>query len=272
MLEVENGVLSVDLTMTGGDVGGSVTLPVDDDPGTVEALAPSQVTYENNGGRIVLDGYGTEAEEVGSIKAFQYRGAFTASNAGVTLSFNGAGANNVIIKDGSNRQMTLNDFSRYDYFMVQKASPNWILVGGSQHVPYTDTRADARIAVWGQVGRSASAARTDLGLGTAALLNTGNANGNVVQLGADTFVAEARLPILGWEKGGLNASASNAGGARTNLGLGSAATLSSGSSIGNVATLGTGGRFDVARVAWTGSQTAYDALTPDASTLYLVTS
>ena len=82
VIEVENGVLSVDLTMTGGDASGSVTLPVDDDPGTFEALGPTQVTYENNGARIVLDGYGTEVEVVGSVKAFQYRGAFTAGGNG----------------------------------------------------------------------------------------------------------------------------------------------------------------------------------------------
>ena len=34
----------------------------------------------------------------------------------------------------------------------------------------------------------------------------------------------------------------------------------------------TAGRFHVDRIAWTGSQAAYDALTPDADTLYLITS
>ena len=34
----------------------------------------------------------------------------------------------------------------------------------------------------------------------------------------------------------------------------------------------TSGRFDKDRVAWTGSQIAYDALTPDADTIYLITS
>ena len=34
----------------------------------------------------------------------------------------------------------------------------------------------------------------------------------------------------------------------------------------------TSGRFDVDRLAWTGSQTAYDALTKDANTIYLITS
>ena len=33
----------------------------------------------------------------------------------------------------------------------------------------------------------------------------------------------------------------------------------------------TSGRFDVDRVAWTGSQTSYDALTPDSDTIYLIT-
>ena len=33
----------------------------------------------------------------------------------------------------------------------------------------------------------------------------------------------------------------------------------------------TSGRFNVDRVAWTGSQTAYDALTPDSDTIYMIT-
>ena len=45
-----------------------------------------------------------------------------------------------------------------------------------------------------------------------------------------------------------------------------------GTASGDVATLGTGGRFDVERVAWEGSQTAYDALTPDSGTIYFITS
>ena len=41
--------------------------------------------------------------------------------------------------------------ARYDYFMIQKASPSWILVGGSQHVPglsttQVQTLIDATIA------------------------------------------------------------------------------------------------------------------------------
>ena len=34
----------------------------------------------------------------------------------------------------------------------------------------------------------------------------------------------------------------------------------------------TSGRFDKDRIAWTGSQTAYDVLTPDSNTIYLITS
>ena len=34
----------------------------------------------------------------------------------------------------------------------------------------------------------------------------------------------------------------------------------------------TTGRFDVDRVAWSGSQTDYDALTPDEDTIYFITS
>ena len=56
------------------------------------------------------------------------------------------------------------------------------------------------------------------------------------------------------------------------LQLGTAAQEDTGTASGDVATLGTGGRFDVERVAWEGSQAAYDALTPDADTIYFITS
>ena len=59
---------------------------------------------------------------------------------------------------------------------------------------------------------------------------------------------------------------------RTNLGLGSAATEDTGTASGDLAVLGTNGRFDVDRIAWTGSQTEYDALTPDGATIYMITS
>ena len=51
-------------------------------------------------------------------------------------------------------------------------------------------------------------------------------------------------------------------------------TYDHGSLIGDGITASqvTSGRFDVDRLAWTGSQTAYDALTPDEDTLYFITS
>ena len=48
------------------------------------------------------------------------------------------------------------------------------------------------------------------------------------------------------------------------LQLGTAAQEDTGTASGDVATLGTGGRFHVDRLGWSGSQTAFDALTPDA--------
>ena len=56
------------------------------------------------------------------------------------------------------------------------------------------------------------------------------------------------------------------------LQLGTAAQEDTGTASGDVATLGTGGRFHVDRLAWTGSQTAFDALTPDSDTVYYITS
>ena len=56
------------------------------------------------------------------------------------------------------------------------------------------------------------------------------------------------------------------------LDLGTAAQEDTGTASGDVATLGTGGRFHVDRLGWTGSQTAFDALTPDANTVYYITS
>ena len=125
------------------------------DAGTVESFLESQITYTGSGTSLEFDGHGTGGALFGSIKAFQYRAAFTASNAGLRASYNGDAFANIIIKasNGINRQMTLNDFTRYDYFLIQKASPNWVLVGGSvaasRHPDsYTNTLADNRIAPW----------------------------------------------------------------------------------------------------------------------------
>ena len=90
-------------------------------------------------------------------------------------SYNGDTFANIIIKASNslNRQMTLNDFTRYDYFLIQKASPNWILIGGSvaasRHPDsYTNTLADARIAPWARsVGATGTAPPVRLGTGTA---------------------------------------------------------------------------------------------------------
>ena len=92
---------------------------------------------------------------------------------------------------------------------------------------------------------NAVAARTSLGLGTLATANNAAIN-----------------------QGGTGAS--NAGAARTNLGLGSAAVEDVGTSSGDIATLSTGGRFHVDRIAWQGTQAEFDALTPVANTVYLI--
>ena len=187
--------------------------------GTVESLLESQITYTSSGTTLEFDGYGTGNALFGSIKAFQYRAAFTASNSGMRASYNGDAFANIVIKgaDGANRQMTLNDFDRYDYFMIQKASPNWILVGGSVAASahpdsYTNALADARISPWARnFGASGTAPTARLGTGTASTgtflrgdgtwADAGSADG-VVQGGQLTFQGRSLVMTLDRSLGG----------------------------------------------------------------------
>ena len=121
-----------------GDDGADGEDGEDGAAGLLFVAATADVAYQSAGAQINIDGPGTANAAAGQMVTFQYRNGsdFTASTA-LTVSYNGSATNPVIIKDGANRQMRLNDFARYDYFIIQKAAPNWILVGGSQHVPAT---------------------------------------------------------------------------------------------------------------------------------------
>lgn len=82
---------------------------------------------------------------------------------------------------------------------------------------------------------SVSTARTNLGLGTAALLDSGTASGNLLtKAGADTLYLAlgGTLPVASGGTGSTTAS-----GARTNLGLGTVATLNTGTLSANVPTV-----------------------------------
>tara|TARA_R100000951_G_scaffold58489_1_gene49141 strand:+ start:3608 stop:4906 length:1299 start_codon:yes stop_codon:yes gene_type:complete len=88
-------------------------------------------------------------------------------------------------------------------------------------------------------------ARTNLGLGTSATLDTGTANGNVVLLDATGLPAVDGSQLTGITSTDNTKLAiasnlsdlNNAGTARTNLGLGTSATLDSGTANGNVVVL-----------------------------------
>ena len=174
------------------------------DAGTVESFLESQITYTGSGTSLEFDGHGTGNAVFGSIKAFQYRAAFTASDSGLRASYNGDAFANIIIKasNGINRQMTLNDFTRYDYFLIQKASPNWVLVGGSvaasRHPDsYTNTLADNRIAPWARnFSPSGTAPTVRLGTGTAGTSTFLRGDGTWAAAGGGTTLDIAGLPNL----------------------------------------------------------------------------
>ena len=83
-------------------------------------------------------------------------------------------------------------------------------------------------------GKDAAGNDVTITLGTAAKKTVGTGSGNVATLNSSGDFSTSRIP---------NLSASKV----------------------------TSGRFNVDRVAWSGTQAAYDALTPDANTIYLIT-
>ena len=137
----------------------------------------------------------------------------------------GTGANNAVQLDGSSRLPA---------------------VDGSQLTNVTGTDA-TKLAIASNLSdlNNVGTARTNLGLGTAAVLNTGTSNGNVVLLDATGLPAVDGSQLTGVT--GTDATKlaiasnlsdlNNAGTARTNLGLGTAAVLDTGTSNGDIVLL-----------------------------------
>ena len=116
----------------------------------------------------------------------------------------------------------------------------------------------------GTNANNATTARSNLGLGTVATHTVGTATGQIPTLGSSGLwatdripnlsankitsdtVAEARLPTRPITGGGTGATTLS--GARINLGLGTAATHTVGTSSGNLATLGSSGLFNKDRI------------------------
>jgi len=90
-----------------------------------------------------------------------------------------------------------------------------------------------------------AAARTNLGLGTAATVNTGTTSGTIPVLGASGLLADARLSSNVLLASGNLAGLASAATARTNLGLGTVATLNTGTGNGQIPTLDGSGKFPI---------------------------
>ena len=122
----------------------------------------------------------------------------------------------------------------------------------------TQDQVDARIAQWGRIGTNIAGARGFLGLGTAALLNTGTSEGDVPildssgMLPASTYTAvsgggltsaQVTALIATWGVAGISTST-----ARSRLELGTAATATVGDTEGRLPALSQDGSFDTGRI------------------------
>ena len=83
-----------------------------------------------------------------------------------------------------------------DLTTITIGSTSYALPAGGGGAGLTQAQVDARIATWGQVGTTAAAARTGLGLGTLALLDNGDSLGEVPALVTGGVWNVARIPTI----------------------------------------------------------------------------
>ena len=136
-----------------------------------------------------------------------------------------------------------------------------LIIGGSVTAAQLPT---VPVSKGGTGATSVAGARANLGLGTGTALNVGTGPGNLAVLGSNSkfsislipslpasiigsgILAIGRLPTISVSKGGTGAT--SATGARSNLGLGSAATRNAGTGSGNVPTLNSNGQLSAAHI------------------------
>ena len=179
-------------------------------------------------------------------------GANTASAARTALGLGSAATLN--FGTSENNLPQLNSNGRIDPARLGSGSPdeNNVLHGdGAWKTPSTGITGTVAITQGGTGATTVAAARTNLGLGSAATKDVGTDEGDVVELGSSGLLPVGILPAniptdllqtIPITKGGTGATTAPA--ARTNLGLGNAATKSVGNAAGNLPEVGSGGTLD----------------------------